>query len=208
MADRQSSDHRAIASLTYEAWKTLGGGAAFYFYEVSNGEDTLMFRPTDYVDITDVQPIKRQACYAHASQTPDRYYALQIRKSADFAKSRQGLRRRKLSSGMSDRARDCCPDCGPAETGDSPTKLIAPGRMRRPRPPIRRHMIEDGEDFLRRTALRKAVAATGSPTQARPDADGVCDFARCPTWKHRMRPTVSLPTIARRQSRRMRRAAS
>jgi N-acetylglucosamine malate deacetylase 1 len=70
-------DHRAITSLTYEAWKRLGRQAAFYFYEVSDGEDTLMFTPSEYVDITDVEPLKRQACYAHASQTPDRYYALQ-----------------------------------------------------------------------------------------------------------------------------------
>jgi LmbE family N-acetylglucosaminyl deacetylase len=29
------------------------------------------------VDITETEPVKRAACYAHASQTPDRYYALQ-----------------------------------------------------------------------------------------------------------------------------------
>jgi hypothetical protein len=29
------------------------------------------------VDISAVEPRKRAACYAHASQTPDRYYALQ-----------------------------------------------------------------------------------------------------------------------------------
>jgi hypothetical protein len=29
------------------------------------------------VDIAQTEPRKRQACYAHASQTPDRYYALQ-----------------------------------------------------------------------------------------------------------------------------------
>jgi LmbE family N-acetylglucosaminyl deacetylase len=72
-------DHRAIASLTYEAWIRLGRKAAFYFYEVSNGEDTLMFSPSDYVDITGVEQLKRQACYAHASQSPDRYYALQAK---------------------------------------------------------------------------------------------------------------------------------
>lgn len=36
-----------------------------------------MFAPTDYVDITQVEPRKRAACYAHASQAPDRFYALQ-----------------------------------------------------------------------------------------------------------------------------------
>jgi LmbE family N-acetylglucosaminyl deacetylase len=70
-------DHRAITSLTYQAWNRLNRKAALYFYEVSGGEDTLMFTPTDYVDIADVETLKRQACYAHASQTPDRYYALQ-----------------------------------------------------------------------------------------------------------------------------------
>jgi LmbE family N-acetylglucosaminyl deacetylase len=70
-------DHRAITSLTYQAWLNMGGKSAFYYYEVSDGLDTMMFTPTDYVDITDVEPVKRQACYAHASQTPDRFYALQ-----------------------------------------------------------------------------------------------------------------------------------
>lgn len=70
-------DHRAISSLAYEAWLRLGRQAAFYYYEVSDGEDTEMFAPTDYVDITAVEPRKRAACYAHASQSPDRYYELQ-----------------------------------------------------------------------------------------------------------------------------------
>jgi LmbE family N-acetylglucosaminyl deacetylase len=42
-----------------------------------DGEDTLMFSPTEYVDITGAEPRKRAACYAHASQSPDRFYALQ-----------------------------------------------------------------------------------------------------------------------------------
>ena len=50
---------------------------ALYYYEVSNGEDTVQFSPTHYVNITETEPRKRLACYAHASQTPDRYYALQ-----------------------------------------------------------------------------------------------------------------------------------
>lgn len=70
-------DHRAISALAYDAWLRMGKKCAFYYYEVSSGEDTLMFAPTHYVDITAVEPRKRAACYAHASQTPDRYYALQ-----------------------------------------------------------------------------------------------------------------------------------
>ena len=68
-------DHRAITMLTYDAWRR--SKAALYYYEVSDGEDTLQFAPTHYVDITETEPAKRAACYAHASQTPDRYYALQ-----------------------------------------------------------------------------------------------------------------------------------
>jgi LmbE family N-acetylglucosaminyl deacetylase len=70
-------DHRATSTLTYDAWLRMGKKFAFYYYEVSNGEDTLMFTPTHYVDISAAEQRKRAACYAHASQTPDRYYALQ-----------------------------------------------------------------------------------------------------------------------------------
>jgi LmbE family N-acetylglucosaminyl deacetylase len=70
-------DHRAITMLTYDAWKESKNSFALYYYEVSDGEDTLQFSPTHYVNITEQEPVKRAACYAHASQTPDRYYKLQ-----------------------------------------------------------------------------------------------------------------------------------
>ncbi len=70
-------DHRATSMLAYDAWLHMGKKFAFYYYEVSDGEDTQMFSPTHYVDITEVEPRKRAACFAHASQTPDRYYALE-----------------------------------------------------------------------------------------------------------------------------------
>lgn len=70
-------DHRAITMLTYNAWQKSGKKFALYYYEVSDGEDTLQFSPNRYVDISEVEAQKRAACYAHASQTPDRYYALQ-----------------------------------------------------------------------------------------------------------------------------------
>ena len=71
-------DHRAIANLTYEAWKQMKHRFALYYYEVSDGEDTNPFpAPTHYVDITDFAGTKKAACYAHASQTPDFYYNLQ-----------------------------------------------------------------------------------------------------------------------------------
>ncbi|HET7213486.1 MAG TPA: PIG-L deacetylase family protein [Terriglobia bacterium] len=70
-------DHRATFNLTYNAWQKLGKKFALYYYEVSDGEDTLQYSPNRYIDITDTEPIKRQACYAHASQSPDMFYALQ-----------------------------------------------------------------------------------------------------------------------------------
>jgi LmbE family N-acetylglucosaminyl deacetylase len=70
-------DHRAISMLTYDVWRQSGRKFALYYYEVSDGEDTLQFAPTQFVDITETEPLKRAACYAHASQTPDRYYELQ-----------------------------------------------------------------------------------------------------------------------------------
>ncbi len=70
-------DHRAISMLSYDAWLASGKRFAFYYYEVSDGEDTLMFPAGDFVDISAVESRKRQACYAHASQAPDKFYAMQ-----------------------------------------------------------------------------------------------------------------------------------
>ena len=70
-------DHRATSALAFDAWLRMKKNFALYYYEVSNGEDTLQFSPTHYVDISATESVKRAACYAHASQTPDRYYALQ-----------------------------------------------------------------------------------------------------------------------------------
>jgi N-acetylglucosamine malate deacetylase 1 len=70
-------DHRAISMLVYDAWLRTGKSFGLYYYEVSDGEDTMMFSPTDYVDVSRSESRKRAACYAHASQSPDRYYSLQ-----------------------------------------------------------------------------------------------------------------------------------
>jgi N-acetylglucosamine malate deacetylase 1 len=70
-------DHRAMSMLVYDAWLRMGKTAALFYYEVSNGEDTVQFNPTQYVDISGVTSRKQEACYAHASQSPDRYFALQ-----------------------------------------------------------------------------------------------------------------------------------
>jgi LmbE family N-acetylglucosaminyl deacetylase len=73
------ADHRATTMLVYEAWVRMGKKFALYFYEVSNGEDTVQFAPTDYVDISSVLSRKKESCFAHASQAPEKFYALQSR---------------------------------------------------------------------------------------------------------------------------------
>jgi LmbE family N-acetylglucosaminyl deacetylase len=71
-------DHRAIANLTFEAWKQLKRKFALYYYEVSDGDDTVQFPvPTHYVDITAVADTKKAACYAHASPSPDYFFPVQ-----------------------------------------------------------------------------------------------------------------------------------
>lgn len=71
-------DHRAIANLTFEAWKQLKRRFALYYYEVSDGDHTTQFPvPTHYVDTSATSDTKKAACYAHASQNPDYFYQLQ-----------------------------------------------------------------------------------------------------------------------------------
>jgi N-acetylglucosamine malate deacetylase 1 len=68
-------DHRAVSILTLDAWMKAGKRFALYYYEVA--EDTTMFSPVDYVDISSVESRRRAACYAHASQRPDQWYPKQ-----------------------------------------------------------------------------------------------------------------------------------
>ncbi len=69
-------DHRAISMLTLDAWWKSGRAFALYYYEVA--EDTTMFSPTEYVDISSVEERRRAACYAHASQQPEKWYPKQV----------------------------------------------------------------------------------------------------------------------------------
>jgi LmbE family N-acetylglucosaminyl deacetylase len=69
-------DHRAVATLTLDAWLKANKRFALYYYEVA--EDTMMFSPGDYVDISSVESPRRAACYAHASQQPEKWYPKQV----------------------------------------------------------------------------------------------------------------------------------
>ncbi|HWC97492.1 MAG TPA: PIG-L family deacetylase [Candidatus Sulfopaludibacter sp.] len=69
-------DHRALSMLTLDAWWKGGKKSALYYYEVA--DDTTMFTPAEYVDISSVEATRRAACYAHVSQQPDKWYPKQV----------------------------------------------------------------------------------------------------------------------------------
>jgi LmbE family N-acetylglucosaminyl deacetylase len=69
-------DHRAVSALTLDAFFEGKKKFALYYYEVA--EDTSMFAPGEYVDISMVELRRRAACYAHASQQPDKWYPKQV----------------------------------------------------------------------------------------------------------------------------------
>lgn len=69
-------DHRAVSALTLDAWLAEGKRFALYYYEVA--EDTMLFAPAEYVDISAVERQRHDACYAHASQQPEKWYPKQV----------------------------------------------------------------------------------------------------------------------------------
>jgi hypothetical protein len=69
-------DHRAVSMLTLDAWLKGGRNFALYYYEVA--DDTMMFSPAEYVDISSVESRRRAACYEHVSQQPDKWYPKQV----------------------------------------------------------------------------------------------------------------------------------
>ena len=77
-------DHRHCSLLTYDAWLSSERNAAFYYYEVVSGYQTMSFRPTHYVDITTVAQQKWDACFAHESQKIRESYPQHHGKMEDF----------------------------------------------------------------------------------------------------------------------------
>lgn len=68
-------DHRALSNLVLDAWMQSGKKTGFYYYGIA--EDTMMFSAAEFVDISAVEPRKRAACFAHASQQPEKWYPLE-----------------------------------------------------------------------------------------------------------------------------------
>ena len=67
-------DHQCASLLTIQAWMRAKVRFSLYFFEVGSGVETMTFHPTDYVDITGVQDVKRKAVFCHVSQRPEEIY--------------------------------------------------------------------------------------------------------------------------------------
>lgn len=67
-------DHQAASLLTIQSWVRTTAKFDLYFFEVCIGAQTLGFKPTDYMDISDTQEQKRKAVYCHTSQKPPDIY--------------------------------------------------------------------------------------------------------------------------------------
>lgn len=71
-------DHQAAGMLAWRIFQDKSLNFDLYFYETSNEPHTMSFRfvPTDYVDITDVMGLKREATFKHASQHPENWFPM------------------------------------------------------------------------------------------------------------------------------------
>ena len=85
-------DHQIASLLMIQTWVRSGKKFPLYFFEVCTGEQTMIFRPTDYVDITDTQEQKRQAVYCHKSQDPPGIYACGHTAMEDFRGRELGVK--------------------------------------------------------------------------------------------------------------------
>lgn len=69
-------DHQATGLLAWRVFQHKAFSFSLYFFETINEPHTKTFSfvPTDYVDITNVAALKKQALMQHASQKPEQWY--------------------------------------------------------------------------------------------------------------------------------------
>jgi LmbE family N-acetylglucosaminyl deacetylase len=67
-------DHQIASLLTIQCWIRAANKFDLYFFEVCTGEQTMIFKPTDYVDISETTEQKKKAVYCHVSQDPPGIY--------------------------------------------------------------------------------------------------------------------------------------
>jgi LmbE family N-acetylglucosaminyl deacetylase len=85
-------DHQVASVMTIQTWIRTARKFELYFFEVCIGEQTLVFKPTDYVDISEVQEQKRKAVYCHQSQDPPGIYACGHASMEEFRGREMGVK--------------------------------------------------------------------------------------------------------------------
>jgi LmbE family N-acetylglucosaminyl deacetylase len=85
-------DHQIASLLTIQSWIRAAHKFDLYFFEVCTGEQTLVFRPTDYVDISDTQEQKKKSVYCHISQDPPSAYTCGHAAMEDFRGRELGVK--------------------------------------------------------------------------------------------------------------------
>ena len=68
-------DHCAASLLSYQSWLRGGKKYPLVYFEVISGEQTQQFSPNFYVDVAETWQKKKEACFMHASQGPNEFYA-------------------------------------------------------------------------------------------------------------------------------------
>jgi len=85
-------DHQCASLLTIQTWIRSKNKFPLYFFEVCAGEQTMGFKPTDFIDITDTQEQKRKAVYCHTSQDPPGIYSCGHASMEDFRGRELGVK--------------------------------------------------------------------------------------------------------------------
>ena len=85
-------DHEAASLLTIQTWIRSASKFTLYFFEVCAGEQTMCFHPTEFVDISDTQELKKKSVYCHTSQDPPGIYACGHAAMEDFRGRELGVR--------------------------------------------------------------------------------------------------------------------
>jgi LmbE family N-acetylglucosaminyl deacetylase len=67
-------DHQIASLLAIQCWIRTEKKFDLYFFEVCTGQQTMIFKPTDYVDISGTKEQKKKAVYCHISQDPPGIY--------------------------------------------------------------------------------------------------------------------------------------
>ncbi len=85
-------DHQIASLLMIQTWVRSSKKFPLYFFEVCTGEQTMIFRPTDYVDISETQEQKRKSVYCHVSQDPPGIYGCGHAAMEDFRGRELGVK--------------------------------------------------------------------------------------------------------------------